>query len=511
MQISETTLASVPSSSKVNEAGAVPTKSEHHHGFCGVFERLAEREDSAKNTTEPDPDLTVDVDIVDQGLVDADSVDRPDFGVEGDEVTSKTKDVFDDQSVEILLPGSQSKRDTLTGRFDQAPAKVVNPDAGFYPTQEVEPPRENGSNPVLGESKSDDRSGVQSDAKIDHFGPRHPSSIEAAMVGRMRFEGVVEAGFEMPPSTIAQQVTHLKTTASVGDSPQVRPDQTAVANGRNDATAQERANVETPIRSEPAPKFNELGADTRLAKQSIVNESNGDAPELAPLKSKVTRPDSGHFDIQSSRQSTPIENEVRVAPQQVAQMSSSIVQPSAPDTRDPLRGTSKGDDTAKINLELGLEIRQDVRNVGSSSVLTQTARPEVSQTMIRQMTDAVRTQMTSEKTVEISLRPAELGRVRIALSPAETGMIVTISAERGETLEVMRRNIDELARSFAEMGHESLTFNFEQNGAFDQKDDRPTSAGLVDESAINDAATKTETQTQPPVLQMQNTGVDILV
>jgi len=63
-------------------------------------------------------------------------------------------------------------------------------------------------------------------------------------------------------------------------------------------------------------------------------------------------------------------------------------------------------------------------------------------------------------TTEIALNPKELGRVRIALTHAEAGLSVTILAERPETADLMRRNIDVLAREFREMGHENLSFSF---------------------------------------------------
>lgn len=67
-------------------------------------------------------------------------------------------------------------------------------------------------------------------------------------------------------------------------------------------------------------------------------------------------------------------------------------------------------------------------------------------------------------TVEISLSPEELGRVRLRLHPSEAGLSVTITADRPETLDLMRRNIDILAREFLDIGYEDAQFDFDQGG-----------------------------------------------
>ncbi|MGR3461391.1 MAG: flagellar hook-length control protein FliK [Roseovarius sp.] len=71
---------------------------------------------------------------------------------------------------------------------------------------------------------------------------------------------------------------------------------------------------------------------------------------------------------------------------------------------------------------------------------------------------------TGRGTVEISLSPEELGRVRLRLHPSEGGLSVTITADRPETLDLMRRNIDLLAREFLEIGYQGARFDFAQGG-----------------------------------------------
>ncbi|WP_162300827.1 flagellar hook-length control protein FliK [Alkalilacustris brevis] len=71
--------------------------------------------------------------------------------------------------------------------------------------------------------------------------------------------------------------------------------------------------------------------------------------------------------------------------------------------------------------------------------------------------------------LEITLSPEELGRVRLTMSGTEGALSITILAERGETLDLLRRNIELLAQELRDMGFSSLSFNFGQghHGAAD--------------------------------------------
>ena len=67
---------------------------------------------------------------------------------------------------------------------------------------------------------------------------------------------------------------------------------------------------------------------------------------------------------------------------------------------------------------------------------------------------------SSGSTTEILLNPEELGRVRISLTNGDAGMTVNILAERAEAADLMRRNIELLARELRDMGYENPSFTF---------------------------------------------------
>ena len=62
--------------------------------------------------------------------------------------------------------------------------------------------------------------------------------------------------------------------------------------------------------------------------------------------------------------------------------------------------------------------------------------------------------------VEVRLSPEELGRVRLAMTPGDAGMTVQVTAERQETLDLIRRHIDMLANDLKDQGFSNLSFSF---------------------------------------------------
>lgn len=107
--------------------------------------------------------------------------------------------------------------------------------------------------------------------------------------------------------------------------------------------------------------------------------------------------------------------------------------------------------------------------------------------------------------IEIALNPEELGRVRMHLTPGEAGLVLVVSAERPETLDLLRRNIDLLAGEYRELGYSSLEFDFGGNGA------RPD--GGADHAATSDDTPDlaVEDDTSPGASATPATGMDIRI
>jgi len=80
----------------------------------------------------------------------------------------------------------------------------------------------------------------------------------------------------------------------------------------------------------------------------------------------------------------------------------------------------------------------------------------------RQIVTAVTTSASGR--TEILLDPQDLGRVRVSLDGNDGALVVTIEAEKPETIDLLRRNADILIEEFRDAGYTSLSFNFAGRG-----------------------------------------------
>lgn len=119
----------------------------------------------------------------------------------------------------------------------------------------------------------------------------------------------------------------------------------------------------------------------------------------------------------------------------------------------------------------------DIRAPGPTSVqshipMAQAAPQHLHATVAKQIADAA--QNSSDRQIELTLSPAELGKVRMSLSSTDAGVSVLIHADRPETLDLMRRNIGDLESEFADMGYGDVDFAFSGgDSAHDQRGDHP--------------------------------------
>ncbi|MCZ4257968.1 flagellar hook-length control protein FliK [Sulfitobacter sp. G21635-S1] len=102
--------------------------------------------------------------------------------------------------------------------------------------------------------------------------------------------------------------------------------------------------------------------------------------------------------------------------------------------------------------------RMDVMQTTSAPQTAAPHRADLPVQVARQLADAL--QNAGQGPVDIALNPEELGRLRLALSTTEAGMAVQITAERPDTIELMRRHITELAQEFRQLGYADISFTF---------------------------------------------------
>jgi len=113
----------------------------------------------------------------------------------------------------------------------------------------------------------------------------------------------------------------------------------------------------------------------------------------------------------------------------------------------------------------------------------------------------------SGRSVEVTLAPEELGRVTMTIASGDGGLTLTLVAERPETLDLMRRNIDQLAQEFRDLGFGTLNFAFSHDGKAQQGAPEPENADEGDKAAPAGVATISPTHSRR--LASQNDALDL--
>ncbi|MEP1944155.1 MAG: flagellar hook-length control protein FliK, partial [Sulfitobacter sp.] len=135
-------------------------------------------------------------------------------------------------------------------------------------------------------------------------------------------------------------------------------------------------------------------------------------------------------------------------------------------------------------------------------------RSDLSPQITRQLIDAA--PQAVNRPVEIALSPEELGRVRMSIVTEDNSITINIIAERGDTIDLMRRHIDQLGQSFRSLGYDQINFSFGQGA---QGGDQNTDSG--DQPAANPRISESESNATHPdstvidITHAPSTGVDI--
>jgi hypothetical protein len=116
-------------------------------------------------------------------------------------------------------------------------------------------------------------------------------------------------------------------------------------------------------------------------------------------------------------------------------------------------------DIEQLPSETALEPTRNLNNANSSAPTSFTmTRGDLHPAAARQIAEAM--QNNPSRPIDITLSPEELGRVRLSLSTGDGSITVHVLAERADTLELMRRNIDQLGQEFLSLGYTDISFSF---------------------------------------------------
>ncbi len=118
----------------------------------------------------------------------------------------------------------------------------------------------------------------------------------------------------------------------------------------------------------------------------------------------------------------------------------------------------------------------------------------------------------SDGPVELMLSPEELGRVRMNFLLQDGALTVTVAAERGETLALIRRNIDILLQDFQDVGLSGVNLEFVEQDPGGQQDGFSDARGETPDNQ-SDALPVADTEKQSPVrinaMTGARTGLDL--
>jgi len=190
-----------------------------------------------------------------------------------------------------------------------------------------------------------------------------------------------------------------------------------------------------------------------------------------------------------------------------------ILQPAARDaaaTRER-SGTAFSLEGEAESLRFDLRGGAGTPNTQTASFNPAMARADMPRHVAMQIAEFARNM--PDRPVDVSLSPEELGRVRLSISTGEGGVTLQVLAERPETLDLMRRHADQLARELADLGFASIDLAFGQGHDPESRDGDGTgpSAGGHARTTDDPGATAAEEHAANRLTLDGSGGLDIRI
>ncbi|AAV96688.1 flagellar hook-length control protein [Ruegeria pomeroyi DSS-3] len=290
------------------------------------------------------------------------------------------------------------------------------------------------------------------------------ASQTGAPVAQPASGGVDEREMPRPSAQDDIQTRPLVIAERKAGAPNTNPDQlptTPESSGPKDRTVRVSDTALSP--REPAPPLRE----TALQPREVAPLLRVAAPlphEVAPpLREAETPP----REAISPRGEAPMPlREVASPPLQPGVRTSQAAQPAVFGTVAPHQAS-----VVQVGVRSGpaMEHRPDqpldiaLAAPTTSGISPAAAPPATPAEAARQIAGQLATAVTNQPdsgSIEIALDPEELGRVQMNLKTRGDILTLTIATDRPETLDLMRRHIDQLATEFREMGYKDIAFNF---------------------------------------------------
>ena len=224
----------------------------------------------------------------------------------------------------------------------------------------------------------------------------------------------------------------------------------------------------------------------------IANVTENPSTQPMPLVSKIQR---GPQLVESSGDPIPARN---IEPKHVlTHPNNNAVQSIMPDSPDFVSDTSPESKLRTIvavqndfnDFGAGISDKPPGQRPSQSAVPVAphgTTRPQAAEgKIISQISTAISN--TSKDTVEIRLDPPELGRVIISITQTDSGLSATVTSEKAEVADLLRRHAELLSRELSKSGFSETSLEFShRDGQHDQpilKRDKTKFSSLAPEQA----------------------------
>lgn len=274
---------------------------------------------------------------------------------------------------------------------------------------------------------------------------------------------------------------------------------------RVSVTATGRRDTSAPVSRQPVPAGNATSGSA--ARTSPADENS---PTFGDKSNKIMHPRSSSrpaLDWSAPDRAGVMSNRDKAVAEVILGRSPAIAEQrsAAPNTATFLPAAGREPDWSKMPVVSVDPVPPNAlppgsTNAGSASQgsgslvsVTSAPGPPVSQ----QIGQALLGPTPSETIVR--LEPEELGRVTLGLRGDERAMTLLINADRPETLELIRRNIQDLASELADLGYHDLSFEFGGSSNQDQAalQDRGENASNQTEDRRQDEAASQPATRQP--------------
>ncbi|MGB7319757.1 MAG: flagellar hook-length control protein FliK, partial [Planktotalea sp.] len=220
------------------------------------------------------------------------------------------------------------------------------------------------------------------------------------------------------------------------------------------------ANEERPIANAPlqsGPHAN-LGAIS-LASMKPETQGTRASPEISERGSKYFGEHSEHKTTKNSTKLFDVKSEMHTALSDFRSVSSL-------QTGQPTSGARE--ETLMLDAPSELQNQMPIKGESLAHTTPHLSTGATHRTLpagnIQAVSDAILTLRDSGGKIDVALAPEELGRLSIKLDNTAQGALFTLSAERGETQELIRRQLEQLQEQFRAMGFENAQFAFDGQG-----------------------------------------------